>query len=186
MIILVENGSYHLNNFGDIAMLVACVDRLQARWPTADIRVLTHDPERLLKFCPTVTPVLVSGRDLWYRKFRHNKYLHSLPFRWLFKQISHFLTDSVSSSLLSQLHLVGSFLNELHQCDLVICVGGGYICDVYASHAIRALALVRRAQQLGQQTYLMGQGIGPLENPELRHALQAILPQVQSPCVKHG
>src|SRR4051812_12988453 len=65
MRILVDNGTYALENMGDVIMLQCCVARLRAMWPDASIGVFTRRPERLRKFCPDAEPVNALGRDLF-------------------------------------------------------------------------------------------------------------------------
>src|SRR5215207_10167252 len=65
MRILVDNGTYALENMGDVLMLQSCVARLRAMWPDACIGVFTRRPERLRKFCPDAEPVNALGRDLF-------------------------------------------------------------------------------------------------------------------------
>src|SRR5688572_26554100 len=65
MRILVDNGTYALENMGDVIMLQACVGRLRAMWPEARVGVFTRRPERLARFCPDAEPVNALGRDLF-------------------------------------------------------------------------------------------------------------------------
>ena len=62
--ILVENGSYDLSNFGDVAMLQHGVGQLRRRFPLARIDVITGRPDRLARYCPGTRPVSPTGRFL--------------------------------------------------------------------------------------------------------------------------
>ncbi len=65
MKLLLENGSYQLLNFGDIAMLQAAIRRLRQRLPGVQLHAVTYDPERLAFFCPDVKPVPPYGKSGW-------------------------------------------------------------------------------------------------------------------------
>ena len=56
MRILIDSGSYHALNVGDVAMLQACIVRLRELWPGASIAVVTNSPDALTTHCPDVGP----------------------------------------------------------------------------------------------------------------------------------
>ena len=62
MHILIDSGSYHCGNVGDVAMLQAALERLRGLWPQASIGVVTNAPAALASCCPGVQPVPVAGR----------------------------------------------------------------------------------------------------------------------------
>ena len=64
MHVLVENGTYLLDNLGDVAMLQVTVDRVRRRFPGARIEVLTERPDRLRRFLPD-THAVEAGP--WFR-----------------------------------------------------------------------------------------------------------------------
>ena len=67
MRILVDQSGYGLLNLGDVAMLQGCVARLRQQWPTAEIRVIAHSPDRLQRYCPdtiAVQPTFADRRGL--------------------------------------------------------------------------------------------------------------------------
>src|SRR5256885_509811 len=66
MRIIVDNGTYHLTNLGDVAMLQVAVSRLRALFPDADIHVISQAPHLLQKFCPGTHAVSPVGRDRWF------------------------------------------------------------------------------------------------------------------------
>ena len=61
--VLIDNGSYHLRNVGDLAMLRATVDQLRRRRPGCRIDVLTSAPDRCRRALGDVEPVSVKERD---------------------------------------------------------------------------------------------------------------------------
>ena len=62
MRILIDSGSYHGLNVGDVAMLQAGIARLRELWPRASIAVVTNSPDALAMHCPGVRPVPLAGR----------------------------------------------------------------------------------------------------------------------------
>ena len=62
MQILIDSGSYHCLNVGDVAMLQAGIERLRDLWPNASIAVVTNSPDALALHCRGVRPVPLSGR----------------------------------------------------------------------------------------------------------------------------
>lgn len=60
--ILIDSGSYHALNLGDVAMMQAAISRLRELWPGASIAAVTNSPSALASHCPDVTPVPQAGR----------------------------------------------------------------------------------------------------------------------------
>jgi polysaccharide pyruvyl transferase WcaK-like protein len=61
---------------------------------------------------------------------------------------------------------------------LVLALGGGYLTDADPAQSHRVLDLLELAQNLGTRTALVGQGLGPVEDPELVSRLAEVLPRV--------
>jgi colanic acid/amylovoran biosynthesis protein len=68
------------------------------------------------------------------------------------------------------------FLNALRQADLLVVSGAGTITDSQQGHARIVLNTLESAHRVGTPVALVGQGIGPLENPELLAWSKALLP----------
>lgn len=64
MRILIDQSGYDLLNLGDVAMLQGCVARLRQQWPTAEILVIAHAPDRLRRYCPDTTAILPTFAEL--------------------------------------------------------------------------------------------------------------------------
>jgi colanic acid/amylovoran biosynthesis protein len=62
--------------------------------------------------------------------------------------------------------------------DLVIAVGGGYLCDADRPMLLQVLEHLEAAIAQSVPTVMVGQGVGPLEDPELRARASAVLPFV--------
>jgi len=66
----------------------------------------------------------------------------------------------------------------IHGADLVVVTGGGFICDSEKPHILKVMDRLELAIQLGKPTVMTGQGVGPVEDPELRARLRCVLPSV--------
>lgn len=62
--------------------------------------------------------------------------------------------------------------------DLFVATGAQYMSDACKDDALRVLDRLEAAFQLGIPTAMLGQGMGPIEDPELRMRAQAVLPRV--------
>jgi polysaccharide pyruvyl transferase WcaK-like protein len=66
----------------------------------------------------------------------------------------------------------------VHGATLVLALGGGYVTDADAEQAHRVLTLLEYAHHHGVRTAMVGQGLGPAEDPALVSRLEAVLPRV--------
>ncbi|MEW5747140.1 MAG: polysaccharide pyruvyl transferase family protein [Nitrospirota bacterium] len=190
MRILIDNGSYHLRNCGDVALLQAAVSRVADLWPGALIEVITGDPDRLQEHCPGVRPLLSRGKTLWYRERTVFGPVHRFVPRPVAQHLAHvegalrYRWPSLAHSLIStglrregiDTAALNAYRDALRGADLVIACGGGYITDAFKVHAIRLLDTLGMAARLGTPTALFGQGIGPVWDGSLRKKLAAVLP----------
>jgi polysaccharide pyruvyl transferase WcaK-like protein len=69
---------------------------------------------------------------------------------------------------------------------LVVALGGGYLADADPLQSRRALTLLQKAQTWGVHTALVGQGIGPAEDPALLAAFAEVLPHVDFVGLREG
>lgn len=135
MRILVDHGSYALLNIGDIAMLQACILRLQCLWPDADIQVLTDSSERLEEYCAGVTAIAPSVVR------RLTSSIAALPFQ----PAQQIRSSAIHSSAQSKRGFNGSIdpswessrMRAIRRADLVVSSGGGFINDIFWRHAAR-------------------------------------------------
>ncbi|MEW6583915.1 MAG: glycosyltransferase, partial [Actinomycetota bacterium] len=67
---------------------------------------------------------------------------------------------------------------DLHGADLVAALGGGWLTDVDPATTGRILDLLEAAADAGLPTVMFGQGIGPLDDPDLRRRAAEVLPRV--------
>ena len=174
MRILVDNGTYALENMGDVIMLQACVARLRGMWPAARVGVFTRRPERLHKFCPDAEPVNALGRDLFVsRGSVLGKLQRVAPgVEDLLRRSAPAFSATVARARLRRRQMddgdVRGFVERLRATDLVVTSGGGYITDAFPWLAERVLRTLALAQDLGKRTAMLGQGLGPIDDPKLR------------------
>jgi polysaccharide pyruvyl transferase WcaK-like protein len=189
MRILVEPSDYSLDNAGDTAMLRVGLVRLSSLWPTGVINVFSGMPERFPSWAPNVAPIGLQGRRAWLHEpvlrdrlpsaapaavqnavSRLERYLrHSQPrvMRTLLRQkFRHRGEDGSSFEL---------FCDTIEEADLVITTGMGGVTDAFPKYARALLGVLHLAQQQGAVTAMMGQGIGPLDDPRLRSQAGVVL-----------
>lgn len=191
MKILIENGGYRLTNMGDLAMLQIAVLRLKALWPGASIEVFTTNPDLLTKFCPEVRPLVLAGSFKWLPSLvvRLHQLIpsyaarqHISEFEWKLHRYLPFLTRPILRRKLKKISMDNTCFNSLvravEAADLVVASGGGYITDFFEPKATRTLEILNLATWLDKPTVMLGQGLGPLQNPELWTKAKLLLPRV--------
>jgi len=192
MRILIEPSDYILRNAGDMAMLQMAVTRLGKLFPNASIQILSDVPERLPKYCPNAKPLNSKGRQIWYRNGfitgRFEKWLSQSLIKRLW-EFEHYLrrTWPTFSAAIIRLKLKWSgydskdldeFLDAVINADVVIANGMGGITDSFPKYTTELLDTIGLAQTCGAMTAMLGQGMGPLENGQLRRIAKKVLPKV--------
>jgi colanic acid/amylovoran biosynthesis protein len=189
MRVVVDNGSYHLRNLGDVAMLQVCLGRLARLLPGAQFHVLTNAPDLLARFCPVAHAVSPLGRDRWYNAgIALGPLKRRLPARarmWAFdaeQWLKHtsprlatrwrLLRDKPSGGDGAVTREMADFVDLVAGADLVVASGGGYVTDAFEPQAARVLATLRLASALGTPTAMFSQGLGPVDSSSLRHAMR--------------
>jgi polysaccharide pyruvyl transferase WcaK-like protein len=175
--ILVDHSGYALLNVGDIAMLQACVRRLQILWPDAEIQVFTESTERLEEYCPGV--IAVASTIVGRRAAAIAPVPLQLGAEHIWKIIMPFLARSrhrlASADLGSKPCRV---LEAVREADLVVSSGGGFVNDTFWWHGSGVLSVLAMAQRLGKPTAMFGQGIGPLTHPVLARLAALAMPRL--------
>lgn len=176
MRILVDQSGYALLNIGDIAMLQACIVRLQNLWPDADIQVLTDSPERLNQYCAGLTAVAPSFSR------RLTSSAAALPFQSGEQTRSGDMQFSARRKRPFNGRIDPSWepsrLRAIRRADLVVCSGGGFVNDVFWRHAGRVLSFLAVAQRLGKPTAMFSQGIGPLTHRVMTRLVTHTMPRM--------
>ncbi len=193
MKILIDNSGYELRNFGDIAMLVATVERIKNLTPEAIIYVFTKEPNRLNDICPNVQAVDTKGRNEWLQTWNLFGGLHKLcpeglkqslkKFEFSFK--SNFFSTALSIIALRMklrrhdFQAVKDFISLLKSVDIVIATGGGFINDEFSVHAQNVLKTIYMAQKINKKTAMVGQGLGPINDLDLISIAKKVFPKLE-------
>jgi len=195
-------GSAEYSNMGDVAMLQVGVRRLQRLWPSARIEVLTESPADLARFCPEAMSLPRAGRDLWIGD-------HAI-----FGGFGRMLARSASASLsdlgracrlrypaafrsLVDLKLtirdrtnvrpnVNAFLEAMEHADLFVVCGAGGFTDDTRQWNISTLDTIEEAIQRNISVVMFGQGLGPLNDPDILGRARKILPKVSLLTLRGG
>jgi colanic acid/amylovoran biosynthesis protein len=192
MTILVDNGTYALENMGDVCMLQACVSRLRDTFPGARVGVFTRRPERLARYCPEAFPVDALGRDYFVTSGSILGKLHRVApgLEAALRRSAPVASARVVLARGRRRKLdhadVPAFAGLLRSADLVVTAGGGYITDEFPWLAERVLRTVQLAQDMGKRTAMLGQGLGPLETPKLRTLAARVLRRLDLLTLREG
>lgn len=179
MNIFILPGTLRGDNFGDVAMLQVALARLKTIWPDATLHVLTEDAARLKQFCRAAEPVPWSG----FRRWLDTATLPRIFFPGIPPERRHHfpLRRGKKFPLLRLLHprqgiAARQFARAFFNADLVVMAGCGLLNDAFKPQAGRMLAALAAAQRANIPTALLGQGLGPLTDPELRAQAARVLP----------
>lgn len=199
MRILLDNGEHALLNKGDIAMLQACLARLRVLRPDAEVHVVTASPWRLRLYAPSVHPVVWTGGAELRRAGRAGSAVRALlppsllgiavdlhadraggGLRRLARSLAARRAGDACDLLPDGSPTGGDPAGrpDLHGADLVLALGGGWLTDVDSATTARILTLLETAADAGVATAMLSQGIGPLEDPDLRRRAADVLPRV--------
>ena len=188
MRILIDPSSVHCLNLGDVAMLQVTVRRFRKYWPDAEIFVFNETPELLDLYCPTAKPVRPAGRSAYYNaaavltRMGRRFGLAALPesdvawrHRWP-GQIRKLVAGRAGDETAKELQ---DFLELVKSCDLVVASGAGQITTAFGAHSTLILNTMQMAMDHGITTAILGQGIGPIDDPCLRARAAKVLPRVR-------
>ena len=168
-------------------MLQVTVSRFRKYWPDAEIFVFNETPELLELYCPTAKPVSPVGRQAYYTTAevltRLGRRL-SMPLsseadvawrhRWpeAAETLAAFRRGDVTAAE------VRTFCELVRSCDLVAASGAGQITTSFRGNSTLVLNTMEMAMQHGVATAILGQGIGPIDDPCLRARAAKVLPRV--------
>ncbi|MFN3980310.1 MAG: polysaccharide pyruvyl transferase family protein [Caldilinea sp.] len=83
--------------------------------------------------------------------------------------------ESAISAVPKRIH-IPDLSQALRSADIVIATGGGFMCDSDKGRALEVMSLLELAASMGKPTFMVGQGIGPVEDPELQAKVRSVLP----------
>ena len=187
MRVLVDQSGYDLLNLGDVAMLQGCVARLRQQWPAAEIRVITHSPERLQLYCPDTLPIPATFADLPGLKIFPRKARYGSEQLWKIAGPalygSHHHRDGLDRD---RKRCPRTAIQAVRWADVVVASGGGYLTDTWWWHAAGVLSVLRLAQSMGKPTAMFGQGFGPLRGRAVRELACRVLPELAALGLREG
>ena len=195
-------GSAEYSNMGDVAMLQVGVTRLQRLWPSAQIEVLTESPSNLALFCPGARPLPRAGRDLWIG----NQAIIGGFDRFLPRRASVGLSAfgracrlqyPSTFRLMADLRLtirdrtnvkpdVNAFLEAIEDADLFVVCGAGGFTDDTRDWNFSILDTIEEALERNSPVVMFGQGLGPLNDPDILARARKILPKVSLITLRGG
>lgn len=201
--VVIQNGEYWLSNHGDLAMLEVTVQRLRERWPDARIGVLTSAPSLLRAFGFGAEPISDCGRGGWpvtdlvapLAERVGPRVVGPASIGWLtardlqrqyWRRLDQALRRNVGAALPRRWVVRSGVPTALHDASLVLALGGGYLTDVDAEQARRTLDLLEHAVDRGIPAAMIGQGLGPLEDPALVVRAERVLPRVDFIGLREG
>lgn len=172
-------------------MLQITISRLRNLWPDAVIQVFTSRSDLLEKHCPGAVPLAPSHLNIEFSSL--SAYLEKVlksrkaveitsKLEWKFHQKLPVLTQAILKRKLKKLSNYSDDFKELikliEDADLVIASGGGYITDFFQSKAANTLEILNLATWFKKPSVILGQGIGPLQNSDLKHKARIVLPRL--------
>ncbi|MGH4008079.1 MAG: GNAT family N-acetyltransferase [Pseudonocardiaceae bacterium] len=192
--VVIQNGEYWLVNHGDLAMLEVTVRRLLERWPDARIGVLTDAPYLLRAFAFGAEPISDCGTAGWpvtdpvapLAERAGPRVVGPASIGWLTardlqRRYSRRLDQALRRNVAGPPHrrdVRRGVPTALRDASLVLAMGGGYVTDVDPEQARRTLDLLEHATDRGIPAAMVGQGLGPLEDPALLVRAERVLPRV--------
>ena len=168
-------------------MITILLRRLRQRYPTAEVSVITNDPQGIKALDAAVEPISVGKRKDWSLE----RYLPlPIPLTGRDRVSLYHLINAVRRSAPQRYwglvaaqnpSAAQSGLNweaRIRRADAVFLTGGGYFTDVFAHHAVALLNTLEEGIQEGARTFIVGCGFEPVTDPLLQAVANTILPQV--------
>jgi len=174
MRILIQGDETNLN-VGDISMLQMSVARLRELWPDVSLEVNTGHPDRLAAHIQNVKFVGVSIQP--FQWFGLRKLLRKgIPTKMRKRVV--LLEDSFKTYIPSDVKFNNIISSAVNRADILIFCGAGIITDQFLGAALKRLEVLEKAIHAGKPTAIFGQGIGPVEQPQLAKRIREVLSKV--------
>ncbi|MEP6507791.1 MAG: polysaccharide pyruvyl transferase family protein [Gemmatimonadales bacterium] len=174
---IIQTGSNELDNLGDRAMLEVLIDRVRSAHPETIFSVFARDAERVRCLDRAVEQVPVEQKRAWAifrsvalalgRALPALDWLVRKQTPWWYASILRFKARSLVNP------------EVLEKSDILLVSGGGFITDVFIGQAWPVLERLSEAETLHIPFVLLGQGFGPLRDPELVRKARDILPHAR-------
>lgn len=199
MRILLDQGVYDLRNKGNVALTQVAVRRISKMWPQASLEVMTSAPQILRLYCPNAHATSPDGQPYSKRLFQriplpilrlmleaHEEGWHRWPtlgrdFKALLRlkgKHNKPTMEVASSQHPSEESSSHSAFDQVNGYDLLVATGAQYMSDACRDDALRVLDRFEAANRLGIPTAMVGQGVGPFDDPKLRARVREVLPLV--------
>lgn len=178
--ILVITSSNHLKNYGDLAIIKTCLERIERLFPYARIYASTENPALLNKMFPRILPISARVISFWIEK----SYQKNNTFHYRKKNITPLRNPVRVIQRIISGQDIKVFNRVFLSADLVVATGGGYLNDLFAQQAYDVLEIIDLANNQRKYTAIFSQGIGPINNRTLENKLMSVLPKVGLICVR--
>ena len=200
MRVFVDPGDYTLGNLGDVAMLQVALRRLRANWPDARLDVLVRGAELDAPSFHGAEPVPYQGMADWFaeRAVLGSAYDRLAPgLRAGLKGLQQVARRSWPGLFETAMRVrtsrspataqgVRRFLSAARSATLHVVAGQGTFTDHARIHAGDVLNLLELMERRGIPTALLGQGIGPLTDTQLRARMARVLGRAQLIALREG
>src|SRR5262245_24968214 len=177
MLIFIEPSDYALRNSGDTAMLEVAIRRLSSLFPDASIDVLSDVPRSFPRWAPHVEPFAAAGRHAYVAQTMRRR-ADGLGPIVRNGRVGRWLRSFYGAPAGPRSGEVQVFLDTVSRADLMIATGMGGITDAFPEYTSGLLTTLQLAIRFGAVTGIMGQGIGPLKDPDLVAYAREILPKI--------
>jgi polysaccharide pyruvyl transferase WcaK-like protein len=199
MRILFDQSVHDHKNLGNNSLLEVARDRFKEFWPHASFNVLSIAPNFCKIYLDDVQPVDPVTFSAYREKFdRFYRYIPNSAWRLVYEvrevlrqsgeseKATPQLTNEISTTgehhepaPPSEIALMASErYQEIAQYDLYAPTGGGYLCDSDKRFLFALFDRLEAAHTWGVRTVMVGQGIGPLDDPDLRRRASEVLPNL--------
>ena len=205
MRILIDQAEYSMSNQGNIAMLQIAVNRLRTFWPDATFEIISQRSQPLRLHVPNsrqVYPYIHAIAKKWLMVERFYGFIPrpalklslellkvvshqwkiikpSLQSFWFRRPTSYYFPGYEDQKIKgTSMENNMSYMEITNDVDLLVATGGQYLTDMVRYLGFCVLGRLDLAIKQGIPTVLVGQGIGPIEDPELFARAREVLPKV--------
>ena len=202
MHILLDQAVHDHRNKGNNALLAVTYARLSRYWPSAVFDVISDAPHFCRTYLPSATPVapadllphtatelllpqsarsvLFEFREIaqrWTGLRLSTHQLHMLFSKHGAGDVSAADVDS-GVDINDGTHAASPAYAQIGKYDAYIPTGGGYFCDSDKYFLLGVFDRLEAAIRANVPTVMVGQGVGPLTDPELLARAASVLPQI--------
>jgi polysaccharide pyruvyl transferase WcaK-like protein len=208
MRILFDQSVHDHRNLGNNSLLQVALERFRSYWPDASYHVISSSPHLCQAYFPGTIPVtpecfqekrskigtllkIVPKQNWWYLfELREaingikNSYGSSKRLRKFSASRASQVPDGNAIVKYPEVgdpasnHSSLEPLNRIAEYDLYSPTGGGYMCDSDKPRLLQVFDRIEAAKIHGVPVVMLGQGVGPMEDPEVLQRAREILPDI--------